>query len=106
MSARLSTSHHAGRHRRECSRGTYQVQHDVKSDRLELFDLEKQKGRHLADFLRYPQCRAQKLSPVALAVDSTGCRNSGGDLKDLSPKAEKKSGSIWSNSLKKKSDYC
>lgn len=96
MSARLSTT---GEKR---SQGTYQVQHDVKSDCLELFDLEKQKGRYLADFLRYIQCRAHKLSPVAFAVDSTDCRNSAQDESAKILVLQLKSGSVRSNGLGKK----
>lgn len=73
--------------------GTYQVQHEVKSDCLELFNLQKQKGRGLAGSLRHIQCRAL-LSPVVLAADSADCRLSSGELKDLGP-----AGSVRSNSL-------
>lgn len=34
----------------ERSEGTYQAQHEIESDRLQLFSLEKQNGRDLADF--------------------------------------------------------
>lgn len=50
------------------SEGTYQAQHEIKSDRLQLFSLEKQNGRDLADFLSYVLYRAQELSTVAPAA--------------------------------------
>jgi len=55
--------------------GTYQAQHEIKSDGLELFSLEKQNGRYLIDFLSYTPCRAPELSTITPAVDSTDCGN-------------------------------
>lgn len=86
------------------SRGTYQVQHEVKTDRLELFDLERQNGRYLADFLKV-------LSMQSPAFPCRSCHGqhgrqkiSSGELKDLGPAAER-----WECMVPvmlKKIDYC
>lgn len=85
----------------KCSQGTYQAQHKVKSDCLELLDLQKQKGRCLSDFLGYIQCRAQ-FSPVALTVDSRDCRTSAQEESCRILVLQLKSGSIGSRGLKNK----
>lgn len=55
--------------------GTYQAQHEIKSDGLELFSLGKQNGKYLIDFLSYTPCRALELSTTASAVVGTDCGN-------------------------------
>lgn len=57
------------------SYGTYQAQHEIKSDGLELFSLRKQNGRYLIDFLSCTLCRALGLSATASAMDGTDCGN-------------------------------